>query len=280
MKKINFVNGTTIDGASTFNTMQDNIEEVFNGDTSMGSIVVEDIECKNILDYGISSETINGVTFTVNNDKSVTINGTATGSADFYLDFNSKPTLNGTYTLGKGINNYAIQLYILNNNNSIFMGGDTQSITSDLTNQQILKLMIRVVNGQTVNNRTIYPQLELGDKATPYTPHKEFSNKQIYSGNEQVIGTWIDGRNIYKKTIPITFSSSEAYTIVSHGISNFDICIGNEIITPKNAYGISWNSRKDTFMSYISNTEVAIDYPTGTFSGTGYITLYYTKSDT
>ena len=49
MKKILFENGKTIDGANTFNTMQDNIEEVFNGETSMGSIVVEDISCKNVL---------------------------------------------------------------------------------------------------------------------------------------------------------------------------------------------------------------------------------------
>ena len=29
MKKIDFVNGTTVNGAETFNEIQDNIEEVF-----------------------------------------------------------------------------------------------------------------------------------------------------------------------------------------------------------------------------------------------------------
>lgn len=50
MKKIDFVNGTTIDGAETFNDMQQNVEEVFNGEEAMESIRVADVKCKQLLD--------------------------------------------------------------------------------------------------------------------------------------------------------------------------------------------------------------------------------------
>ena len=38
---------------------------------------------KNLLEVSSASQTINGVTFTVNSDKSVTVNGTASAQAEF-----------------------------------------------------------------------------------------------------------------------------------------------------------------------------------------------------
>lgn len=52
-------------------------------------------------------------------------------------------------------------------------------------------------------------QLEKGSVVTEYTPHINFSNEQIYSTQEQIIGKWIDGKPIYRKTY--------------HGITTFDL---------------------------------------------------------
>ena len=49
----------------------------------------------------------------------------------------------------------------------------------------------------------------------------------IYSTEESIIGTWIDGRPIYQKTIDI--GSASGNSSISHGISNLDMII--------NAYG-------------------------------------------
>ena len=45
-----------------------------------------------------------------------------------------------------------------------------------------------------------------------------------YSTNEQVIGTWIDGKPLYEKTLEITSLSSGNNTI-SHGITNVDAIV-------------------------------------------------------
>ena len=53
-----------------------------------------------------------------------------------------------------------------------------------------------------------------------------FYNGSLYSGNashnystdEQVVGTWIDGKPLYEKTIARTFTGDEAYTVFASGI--------------------------------------------------------------
>lgn len=44
-------------------------------------------------------------------------------------------------------------------------------------------------------------QIEEGTTATEFSEAKEFSNKQHYLAEEQVIGTWIDGKPLYRKVI-------------------------------------------------------------------------------
>ena len=53
-----------------------------------------------------------------------------------------------------------------------------------------------------------------------------FYNGSLYSGNashnystdEQIVGTWIDGKPLYEKTIARTFASDESYTVFTSGI--------------------------------------------------------------
>lgn len=54
-------------------------------------------------------------------------------------------------------------------------------------------------------------QIEKGRIVTSWLPHKEFSNKQIYSTEEQVIGTWL-GKPLYRKILPeYTINSSTEF---------------------------------------------------------------------
>ena len=57
MKKINVVDDLTSLDQDFFNTLQNNVEDVFNGEEAMGSIVVDDISGSNLLPIS-ESETI------------------------------------------------------------------------------------------------------------------------------------------------------------------------------------------------------------------------------
>lgn len=70
-------------------------------------------------------------------------------------------------------------------------------------------------------------QVEKGSTATPYTPYlnmQELEKNSIinnYSTGEQVIGTWIDGKPLYRKVIqPVIVIGANAIVSVPHGISN------------------------------------------------------------
>ena len=75
MKKIKFVNGTTIDAAETFNNMQTNIEEVFNGKEPMGSIRVDDITSSNL--FNIDDITPQWAIYGNNEGSSATLTNTS-----------------------------------------------------------------------------------------------------------------------------------------------------------------------------------------------------------
>ena len=79
-------------------------------------------------------------------------------------------------------------------------------------------------------------QIELGDTATPYEPftrkihikndngvYEEFydeTNREMYSTGEQKIGTWIDGKPLYRKVITMGALPNAAAKYTPHGIQN------------------------------------------------------------
>ena len=104
--------------------------------------------------YDDTTKTHNGITFTDNKDGSITINGTATAEAYFYLQKDveygntinavKQSATNGVYTASKRLYYNSLNKY----------------------------LTINILAGDVVSNETIYPQLELGATATEYEPYK------------------------------------------------------------------------------------------------------------
>lgn len=139
---------------------------------------------KNLIPFGQGNyvagktQTINGVTFTVNEDGSVTANGTATNGASFQL----KPT--GVNGYAKGTNTVTLSgcpeggsstTYCMRIKNDASAYGNTDEYGTgkvvgdfDLDGSSINCV---VFGGATVNNITFYPQIELGDTATDYEPY-------------------------------------------------------------------------------------------------------------
>lgn len=137
---------------------------------------------KNLLNNTKSTTTLNGLTFTINDDKSVTITGTATSQTDFYLVGASSTYDNiglnaGTYNLSGCINGSSstYMLIAVSKNSSgttaIYpVSTSSDGIAMEIENNYTFRIFIRVTNGTTMNT-TIYPQLEKGSAATSYAPY-------------------------------------------------------------------------------------------------------------
>ena len=135
---------------------------------------------KNLIPYPYvrTTETVNGVTFTDNEDGTITVNGTATANIAYVIcQSNSvttqvKLTSGCTYTLsgcpsGGGSSKYFLRTggtksYVDYGSNVSF------TATSDYTNAGIV---IQIMNGVTVENLVFKPQIELGTTATDYEPY-------------------------------------------------------------------------------------------------------------
>lgn len=147
---------------------------------------------KNILPYPYydgKTRTANGVTATVNDDGSITLNGTPTATFTFHIYHNkTKQTLlkkGVTYTLSL-FNNPASknEVYIGHNtsSNGTTWDGGTGASTTGVTSKTFtvaqdykgIQLYIVVSkNAGTLNNVVVYPQVEVGSKATEWESYKE-----------------------------------------------------------------------------------------------------------
>ena len=168
-------------------------------------VEIENIEGRNILQNKQKTQTINGVTFTVNKDKSVSIKGTATADAPFYFYTSSNYLMlkKGTYTLS-GVNGGSSTSYkmLIYKTDWTFIGQDIgNGVTFTLEEDANVFIYIWVKNGITVNT-TVYPQLEGGTIATPYVPYNSLEFKvegknRFDCANSKII--YNNGNTLYER---------------------------------------------------------------------------------
>ena len=150
-----------------------------------------------------TSTTTNGITFTVNEDKSVRVIGTATGRAVFKLySYSYKMSLpDGTYTFSTIANVPSgacilIGCYYKNSNvykkNLITLVSGRSTTTVSLHGIEMLDGYIDVAAGNTIDT-TLYPMLVLGTTApTTYTPYNGQTNtltlpETVYGGEVDAV---------------------------------------------------------------------------------------------
>ena len=221
---------------------------------------------KNLLQNTATSQTINGVTFTVNADGSVTANGTAT--ADIRLRINPAtdtvsynvaiPIDKGSYILSGGTSNIQLRLNGFTDS-SASNGGwarspadslkrDKFSITTDTARYNVFAY---IASGTTISNEIIYPMLRLAsDPDDTYQPYamtnRELTEKVtvIQSGISSDLSWKELGRDLTSATIPseakefivyiyasqycveITFSSNAPAKIYYAGSNASGVCGG------------------------------------------------------
>lgn len=137
---------------------------------------------KNLLKVTATSRTSNGITFTVNDDGSINVNGTAT--ANTYLVLGTVGLTGGvTYALNgcpSGGGNSTYRLYWQGVSGNYDEGsGTTYKPPSDSE----VNIRIVIYNGATVDNLTFYPMVRLASNAdSSYEPYNnsgiEFSSIQ------------------------------------------------------------------------------------------------------
>lgn len=176
---------------------------------------------KNLLPNNVTSQTINGVTFTVNADGSVTVNGTATANTNFrlvpYADivdtylslWTGKPLrLSGCPSGGSG-NTYALEMFY-NDGQGHWLrdfgdGVEVSIPTSGLTD---VNPNIMVKNGVTVNNLVFKPMLRLAsDPDDTYQPHA-MTNREL----TEAAGVWTNAVSCLTGDTSVTITNSAIHT--------------------------------------------------------------------
>lgn len=133
-------------------------------------------KCTNLISfpYADGTRTTNGITFTVNNDGSITVNGTATGFVYFLLyETNNFNVTKGVLT---GIPKWPDQNFALRLRDTeamVDIGRDYGEGLHFETSAKKVQLSFAIQLGTVINNVTVYPMLNEGSTALPYEPYFE-----------------------------------------------------------------------------------------------------------
>lgn len=170
--------------------------------TSVKKITGKTVKTTNLIPYPYynPSPTVkNGITFTVNEDYSVTANGTATADANYILVINSNPILldnSKAYTLsgcpsGGGDSTYRIYIQDTSFSETYIDRGDGMTFTPKNTEFYVY---ITISQGYTANNLVFKPMLNEGSTALPYMPYFSGLKNAFF---KEIVST---GRNLFNLT--------------------------------------------------------------------------------
>ena len=186
---------------------------------------------KNFLPNNQTTQTINGITFTMNSDKSVSISGTATAPTDYYFVGGASQYIDlglpsGNYNLN-GVEGGSLATYMLycvqNRNGSLYYYQSVENTGKiiNIQNGDTFRFFIRVLKDAVVNT-TIKPMLESGTTATTYEEYKG-NDYEINLGknlanieNIQIGKSWSNVANTNRATILfIPVEKNQQYSLVS-----------------------------------------------------------------
>ena len=187
---------------------------------------------KNLLENNSITQTKNGVTYTVNQDKSITLNGTSTQA--FVVEINNNLVLDsGNYNLSLNgrIQGCGIYAYVGANVLKVYVSSNsaTDNYQSNFTLDSrtiFTQIRIDIQANKTFNNVTIYPQLEKSSTATTYEAYKS-NNYPITLGDIELckIGTYQDriyknnGKWYLEKQVgKYQLQGTEAYSLINNAI--------------------------------------------------------------
>lgn len=168
------------------------------------------------------------------------------------------------------------------------------SIFPESTNSVQYKVSVRYNNNGNLECLVLtYDDITYIDVTLQYTKTTDVAGSGIYvpsgdkavhySENEEVIGTWIDGSTLYRKTVNVGSLPNSTHKEIAHGITNLGIVL--------RMFGYAKSTTTSLILPYITvehgsyqialeitDTNVVIwtDYDRSAFSG--YVVVEYTKT--
>ena len=228
---------------------------------------------KNLLRNTATTQTINGITFTINSDKSVTVNGTATANTAIFINSSvSAEDLGvGSYIFAKNYKSHDII-----NSIDVYRGskyvttigsdGTIFKITDDLLDCT-LKPFFKVISGTTVNNVTVYPMLRdasiedatyepyVGGTASPNPSYPQDIKSVVV---EEIKGTgknWLPFQAKSSVTSGVTITTNEIdKSVTVKGTSTapiYAITIGKFKPIPNKPYKVTVNGLENDYDVYV-----------------------------
>lgn len=144
---------------------------------------VADVSAAKVKKYGLNllsypyyekNVTRNGITYTVNEDRSVTVNGTATDRSYFVVNQNTNFPI-GKYALSGCAKGGSLNTYFMTGNGfyAVADTGNNNGRLEVLPSSSQTNVVIVISSGYTANNLVFKPQLEVGTAPTNYEPYIE-----------------------------------------------------------------------------------------------------------
>ena len=262
--------------ASDMNEIKAKHNGVMNGSIPMGNVVVDSIRSKNMFD----KNAVITPGYLDNSGNLVTTDATLSCGNVFIP---VKPST--TYTISSSSSTvYRIAYY---NSSKTFISrifNDNASLNYTFTTPSNASYIKMAGTLTSVLNSL---QIEEGSTATSYSPYQELNNQEIYSTGEVKIGTWIDGKPLYREVVvlsSITVGSVVSATLESLGITN----INNIFINVSKSFIINSSNETRPLIGAINTSNISYAYLTNTrlyryctdnnLNGTWTICLEYTKT--
>lgn len=189
----------------------------------------------NLLENKAITQTINGITFTVNQDGSIMANGIATTNTTFKINNDIVPKNISNLILSGCPNNgstdtYDLKIELYKNGvwtKALYDFGNGVN-TGDLSEYTSCKISVTIRKDYNANNLIFKPKLEKGSVATLYSPYNQGSveidvvNKNLYNGKNEIGGINNDGslNNNADRWRAIDYINVENSTDISINIYN------------------------------------------------------------
>ena len=198
---------------------------------------------KNLLEITATTQTVNGVTFTINKDSagnivSVTVNGTATGNAYFAIKRNVDIKA-GSYVMtgcptGGSASTYSLSSQI----NSAWQGSDygdgrNLNLSADGNGETASRIEIVIMNGYTANNLVFRPMIRLATEADsafePYSnicPITGWTAAKVSRTGKNLLPMPIKSGS-YNYTMTVSVNADKSFYVTktsSAGWTRFDLC--------------------------------------------------------
>lgn len=163
---------------------------------------------RNLFDNELTTKTVNGTTFTVNADKSITISGTPSATTRVYISRQSIEIKAGSFfsfgTMPTGTRVFCSRTSSGSTTYPTISPSHTATIGAEYTN-----FLLEVLTTFDGTNFTIYPQLEFGSTAhayEPYTTPTQYTanlGRTIYGGTADIVngtGKETHGKKVFDGT--------------------------------------------------------------------------------